>query len=74
MQITDWALEILKDEKGEMKDHLVNASQMIQTNTLPMKPICQILIFRGAEHDLGSAIRESGMAFLTNQSLPSKGI
>ncbi len=31
MQITDWALEILKDEKGELKDHLVNSSQKDMT-------------------------------------------
>lgn len=27
MQVTDWALEILKDEKGELRDHLVDLDQ-----------------------------------------------
>lgn len=27
MQVTDWALEILKDENGELKDHLVDFDQ-----------------------------------------------
>jgi hypothetical protein len=27
MQVTDWSAEILKDEKGELLDHLVNVSQ-----------------------------------------------
>lgn len=27
MQVTDWTAEILKDEKGELLDHLVNADQ-----------------------------------------------
>lgn len=27
MQVTDWALEILSDEKGEIKNHLVNIDQ-----------------------------------------------
>ena len=27
MQVTDWAIDILKDEKGELKDHLINLNQ-----------------------------------------------
>ncbi|MFN9067155.1 MAG: transglycosylase SLT domain-containing protein, partial [Bdellovibrionales bacterium] len=27
MQVTDWALEILKDEKGELRDHLIDLDQ-----------------------------------------------
>ncbi len=27
MQVTDWSLEILRDENGELKDHLINATQ-----------------------------------------------
>lgn len=27
MQVTDWAAEILRDEKGELADHLVNVTQ-----------------------------------------------
>lgn len=31
MQITDWALEILKDEKGELRDHLIDLDQKDMT-------------------------------------------
>jgi len=27
MQVTDWTIEILQDEKGELRDHLVNVTQ-----------------------------------------------
>jgi hypothetical protein len=27
MQVTDWTIEILKDEKGELSDHLINLDQ-----------------------------------------------
>lgn len=31
MQVTDWALEILKDEKGELHDHLIDLDQKDMT-------------------------------------------
>lgn len=27
MQVTDWSLKILRDENGELKDHLITATQ-----------------------------------------------
>ena len=32
MQVTDWALEILKDEKGELRDHLIDLDQKDMTD------------------------------------------
>lgn len=32
MQVTDWALEIMKDEKGELRDHLVSLDQNDMTD------------------------------------------
>jgi len=32
MQVTDWALEILKDEKGELRDHLIDLNQQDMTD------------------------------------------
>lgn len=32
MQVTDWTVEILKDEKGELRDHLVNVTQKDMKN------------------------------------------
>lgn len=31
LQLTDWALEILKDEKGELRDHLIDLDQKDMT-------------------------------------------
>lgn len=32
MQVTDWTVEILEDEKGELRDHLVNVDQKDMTD------------------------------------------
>ncbi len=32
MQVTDWTVEILEDEKGELRDHLVNVNQEDMTD------------------------------------------